>query len=69
MRDATGKRAKMWGSSIVGYDRYDYKYESGREGGFMITGFSPRAKNISIYIMPVSEIRCVDAESRQTQDR
>jgi len=52
MRDATGKRAKMWGASIVGFDTYDYKYESGRSGSFMIAGFSPRAQNISIYIMP-----------------
>lgn len=52
MRDATGKRAKMWGPSIVGYDQYDYQYASGRSGSFMITGFSPRARNISIYIMP-----------------
>jgi len=52
MRDATGKRAKMWGKTIVGYDTYDYVYASGRTGTFMITGFSPRAQNISIYIMP-----------------
>jgi hypothetical protein len=52
MRDATGKRAKMWGPSIVGYDSYDYKYESGRAGTFMQTGFSPRARNITVYIMP-----------------
>ena len=52
MREATGKRAKMWGAAIVGYDKYDYKYASGRSGTFMITGFSPRAQNISIYIMP-----------------
>ncbi|MGI9203225.1 MAG: DUF1801 domain-containing protein [Woeseiaceae bacterium] len=52
MRDATGKRAKMWGKSIVGYDTYDYLYASGRSGTFMITGFSPRAQNISVYIMP-----------------
>ncbi len=52
MREATGKRAKMWGTAIVGYDVYDYKYESGRSGSFMITGFSPRAQNISVYIMP-----------------
>ncbi|MDH3440160.1 MAG: DUF1801 domain-containing protein [Gammaproteobacteria bacterium] len=51
MRDATGKRAKMWGASIVGFDRYDYQYESGRSGSFMQTGFSPRAKDITIYIM------------------
>ena len=52
MRDATGKRAKMWGTAIVGFDKYDYKYESGRSGTFMVTGFSPRAQNISVYIMP-----------------
>ena len=52
MRDATGKRAKMWGASIVGYDKYDYRYESGRSGTFMQTGFSPRARNITVYIMP-----------------
>lgn len=52
MREATGKRAKMWGTSIVGYDQYDYNYESGRSGTWPITGFSPRAQNISVYIMP-----------------
>jgi hypothetical protein len=52
MRAATGKRAKMWGASIVGYGRYHYKYASGREGDFMITGFSPRAQALTLYIMP-----------------
>ena len=52
MRDATGKRAKMWGTSIVGFDKYDYKYDSGHSGAAIITGFSPRAQNISVYIMP-----------------
>ncbi len=52
MRDITGKRAKMWGASIVGFDSYDYEYASGRAGNFMITGFSPRAQNITVYIMP-----------------
>ena len=52
MRRATGKRAKMWGPSIVGYGSYHYRYASGREGDFMITGFSPRKQALSIYIMP-----------------
>ena len=52
MRAATGNRAAMWGSSIVGYGSYHYKYASGREGEFFECGFSPRAQNISIYIMP-----------------
>jgi hypothetical protein len=52
MRRATGKRAKMWGPSIVGYGSYHYRYASGREGDFMITGFSPRKQALTVYIMP-----------------
>lgn len=48
----TGFQAKMWGPSIIGYGRYHYRYQSGREGDFLATGFSPRASNLSIYIMP-----------------
>ncbi len=51
MRKATGKRAKMWGPSIVGYGTYHYKYDSGREGDFMITGFSPRKQALTVYIL------------------
>ena len=52
MRSATGKRAKMWGASIVGYGSYDYRYASGKSGTFMETGYAPRAQNIAIYVMP-----------------
>ncbi len=48
----TGLKPKMWGPSIIGYGRYHYKYASGREGDFLITGFSPRKGALSIYIMP-----------------
>lgn len=51
MRRVTGKRAKMWGGSIVGYGTYHYRYESGREGDFMITGFSPRKQALTVYIL------------------
>ena len=51
MQQVTGWNPKMWGS-IVGFGDYHYKYESGREGDYFRLGFSPRAKNISIYIMP-----------------
>ena len=51
MRRATGKRARMWGPSIVGYGTYHYKYESGREGDFMVAGFSPRKQALTVYIM------------------
>ncbi|MGI9475992.1 MAG: DUF1801 domain-containing protein [Hyphomicrobiaceae bacterium] len=48
----TGLKAQMWGPSIIGYGRYHYKYESGREGDHLITGFSPRKTALTIYIMP-----------------
>jgi len=51
MQEITGKPPKMWGDSIIGFDSYHYKYDSGREGDFFITGFSPRKQALSIYIM------------------
>ena len=48
----TGLKAQMWGPSIIGYGRYHYKYESGREGEHLLTGFSPRKSNLVFYIMP-----------------
>ena len=52
MKEITGKAPKMWGDSIVGYGAYHYKYQSGREGDWMVTGFSPRKQNLTVYIMP-----------------
>jgi hypothetical protein len=52
MRKASGSQAKMWGSSIVGFGKYHYKYASGREGDSALVGFSPRKQNIAVYIMP-----------------
>lgn len=46
----TGLSAKMWGSAIVGFGSYHYKYESGREGDAPLVGFSPRANAITFYI-------------------
>lgn len=52
MREVTGEEAKMWGTSIVGFGSYHYKYESGREGDMPLVGFSPRKQNLTLYIMP-----------------
>ncbi len=52
MREATGSRARMWGANIVGFGEYHYKYDSGREGDFMITGFSPRKQALTLYVIP-----------------
>jgi hypothetical protein len=49
MKEVSGFEPAMWGSSIVGFGKYHYKYESGHEGDSCLTGFSPRKGNISIY--------------------
>ncbi len=52
MQQLSGYQPTMWGSSIIGFGEYHYKYDSGREGDMCRIGFSPRVQNISIYIMP-----------------
>ena len=47
---ATGEPAEMFGPSIVGFGRYRYRYHSGREGEACATGFSPRAKELVLYV-------------------
>lgn len=51
MQAVTRRPAKMWGTQIVGFGRYHYVYDSGREGDFLLTGFSSRKQNLTIYIM------------------
>ena len=51
MEAVTGEEPKMWGTSIVGFGDYHYKYASGREGDWFLTGFSPRKQNLTLYIM------------------
>jgi hypothetical protein len=52
MSDVTGKPPKMWGPTIVGFGKYHYKYESGREGEICMTGFSPRKPSLVLYLGP-----------------
>jgi hypothetical protein len=51
MQRATKAKPEMWGTKIVGFGRYHYKYASGREGDWMLTAFAPRKQNITLYIM------------------
>ena len=50
MSKVTGKPPKMWGPSIIGFGKYHYKYDSGREGEICLTGFSPRKASLVLYI-------------------
>jgi Domain of unknown function (DU1801) len=52
MQKATKAPPRMWGSSIVGFGTCTYRYASGREGEFMLTAFSPRKQNITLYLTP-----------------
>lgn len=51
MQQATRVQPRMWGKSMVGFGQYHYKYASGREGDWFITGFSPRKNDLTLYIM------------------
>jgi len=51
MQEVTGMEPRMWGSSIVGFGSYHYKYDSGREGDSPLAAFSPRKANLTIYNM------------------
>jgi len=51
MQSATGENPTMWGTSIIGFGSYHYKYESGREGDMPLIGFSPRKAATVLYGM------------------
>lgn len=55
MKKITGVEPKMWGGSIIGFGDYRYKYASGREGDWFLTGFSPRKQALTLYIMDYVE--------------
>jgi hypothetical protein len=51
MKKITKQKPKMWGTGIVGFGDYHYKYKSGCEGDWFVTGFSSRKQNLTLYIM------------------
>ena len=51
MSEITGQKPKMWGTSIVGFGSYHYKYASGQEGDWPIVAFSPRKQNLTLYVL------------------
>ena len=48
----TGKRARMWGPSMVGYGSIRYSYESGRSGEMPLAGFAIRGRDLVVYLAP-----------------
>lgn len=50
--DVTQVEAKMWGPSIIGFDRYHYKYATGHEGVAPRLGFAPgKSNHLSLYLL------------------
>lgn len=47
----TGEEPVMWGPAIVGFGSRPLRYASGRELDWMITGFSPRKGNHTLYVL------------------
>lgn len=52
MEKATGATAEMWGTSIVGFGRYQWRSASGKPIEWMVTAFSPRKANLTVYLWP-----------------
>jgi hypothetical protein len=50
MTEVTGEQPAMWGTSIVGFGAYEYRYGSGQHGVWPAVGFSPRKQNLTLYV-------------------
>jgi len=50
MKRVTKTDPRIWGSGVVGFGNYHYKYASGQEGDWFITGFAPRKAELTVYI-------------------
>jgi hypothetical protein len=64
MREITGEPPVMWGTSIIGFGLYHYRYASGHEGDSALAGFSPRRQHLAIYLIGDFESRHQSALTR-----
>lgn len=51
MSELTRQPPVLWGSSIVGFGTYHYRYPSGREGTAPLASFSPRKQHLVVYLL------------------
>ncbi len=65
MEQASKSKPEMWGASIIGFGRRKYTYANGKEGEWMIIGFSPRKQNITLYGLKVFTM----AEGKLKEDK
>jgi Domain of unknown function (DU1801) len=57
MAEVTGQPPAMWGTSIIGFGRYHYRYPTGHEGDSALASFSPRGQHLAIYLIGQFESR------------
>jgi hypothetical protein len=50
MKRVTNTDPKIWGSGLIGFGNYHYKYASGHEGDCFVAGFAPRKTALTLYI-------------------
>jgi hypothetical protein len=63
MKEVTKEEPMMWGTSIIGFGTYRYRYASGREAVWLKVGFSPRKRSLSVYLsLDMEEISDLRAE-------
>jgi len=64
MQEITGEPPALWGTSIIGFGTYHYRYASGREGDSALASFSPRRQHLAIYLVSEFEDRHQSALAR-----
>ena len=64
MQGITGEPPTMWGTSIIGFGTYHYRYDSGRQGDSALASFSPRRQHLVIYLVSEFETRHRSALAR-----
>jgi hypothetical protein len=64
MQGMTGEPPVMWGTSIIGFGTYHYRYDSGRQGDSALGSFSPRRQHLVIYLVGGFETRHRSALAR-----
>jgi hypothetical protein len=64
MAEITGEPPAMWGTSIIGFGTYHYRYSSGHEGDSALASFSPRRQHLASYLAGGFETRHQSALAR-----
>src|SRR5882762_11455610 len=68
MEKATKSKPEMWGASIVGFGRRKYTYANGKEGEWMVIGFSPRKQNIALYGLKIFKMTVAGLKENKSEN-